>query len=513
MMFHPAELPHRLFSIAEIRQLERVAKTHLPPGTLMRRAGAAVAQFAQNLLAENGRILILAGAGDNGGDALEAASELAHAGWDVDLYFFGGDPSASADAQNALQNARHSPANFIDAEQFQEHLKSYQLVIDGLFGIGLNRPIEGHVAAIIYALKAHQQSRSFPILAIDVPSGLNADNGQLIGNIALAANCTLSFIADKIGLHTAKGKDYAGTVIVNDLDVVTEDLHQVSNSEPVELLTEAQCRSYSLKRQHDSHKGSYGDVLIVGGSPGMQGAALLAARAALFSGAGRVHIGFMSDFAGCDLHHPELMCRLALQSDFHNACVVIGPGLGRDDSARHFMHQALSYSSKLVLDADALNLMAQDPSLQTACRNRSLQGWQTIITPHPLEAARLLRCSTEEIQDNRVQAARELATTFQAVTLLKGAGSIIATPELTCLINSSGNAGLATAGTGDVLAGLCGALLAQRTAIQAASLACYLHGAAADDLVAHGVGPIGISASEFIPAIRARLNQLNVLTH
>lgn len=513
MMFHPAELPHRLFNIAEIRQLELAAKAQLPPGCLMRRAGAAVAQFAQNLLAENGRILILAGVGDNGGDALEAASELAHAGWDVDLYFFGADTSTSADTQNALQNARQSPANFIDAQQFQEHLSSYQLVIDGLFGIGLNRPIEGHISAIIYAIKAHQQSRSFPILAIDVPSGLNADNGQLIGNIALAANCTLSFIADKIGLHTAKGKDYAGTVIINDLDIGTEGLAQIPNSEPVELLTEAQCRSYSLKRQHDSHKGSYGDVLIVGGNAGMQGAAILAARAALFSGAGRVHIGFLSDFAGCDLHHPELMCRLALQSDFHHACVVIGPGLGRDDSARHFVQLALSQSSKLVLDADALNLMAQDSALHTICRNRSLQGWHTVITPHPLEAARLLHCSTEEIQDNRVQAAKALANKFQTVALLKGAGSIIAAPELTCLINSSGNAGLATAGTGDVLAGLCGALLAQRTAIQAASLACYLHGAAADDLVAQGVGPIGISASEIIPAIRTRLNALNALSH
>lgn len=513
MMYHPAELPHRLYSIAEIRQLEQSAKARLPKGSLMRRAGAAVAQFSQNLLAEDGRILILAGAGDNGGDALEAAAQLAHAAWDVDVYFFGSDTNTSADAQNALQNARQSPASFIDALQFQEHLSGYQLVIDGLFGIGLNRPIDGNMAAIIYALKAQQQSRSFPILAVDVPSGLNADNGQLIGELALAATCTLSFIADKIGLHTAKGKDYAGTVVINDLGIGDDDLHQSQASEPVELLTEAQCRSYSLKRQHDSHKGSYGDVLIVGGSLGMQGAALLAARAALSSGAGRVHIGFMSDFAGCDLHHPELMCRLALQSDFHNACVVIGPGLGRDESARHFVHQALSHSSKLVLDADALNLIAQDPSLESACRNRSLQNWQTVITPHPLEAARLLHCSAEEIQNNRVQAARELAHAFQSVALLKGAGSIIATPEQTCLINSSGNAGLATAGTGDVLAGLCGALLAQRTAIQAASLACYLHGAAADDLVAHGVGPIGISASEFIPAIRTRLNALNTLSH
>lgn len=513
MMFHPAELPHRLFTIAEIRQLEQAAKMRLPSGSLMRRAGAAIAQFAQNLLAENGCILVLAGAGDNGGDALEAASELAHAGWQVDLYFFCADANTSADAQNALENARHSPANFIDAQQFQEHLNRYQLVIDGLFGIGLNRPIEGHIAAIIYALNAHRQTRSFPVLAIDVPSGLNADNGQLIGNIALAANCTLSFIADKIGLHTAKGKDYAGTVIINDLDLGNEDCSQVPNHEPVELLTEAQCRSYSLKRQHDSHKGSYGDVLIVGGNTGMQGAAILAARAALFSGAGRVHIGFMSDFSGCDLHLPELMCRLALQSDLHNACVVIGPGLGRDDSARHFVHLALTQSSKLVIDADGLNLIAQNPELQEICRERSLQSWQTIITPHPLEAARLLACNTEEIQDNRVQAARELARRLQAVALLKGAGSVIATPEQNCFINSSGNAGLATAGTGDVLAGLCGALLAQRTAIQAASLACYLHGAAADDLVAHGIGPIGISASEFIPAIRTRLNALNVLSH
>jgi hydroxyethylthiazole kinase-like uncharacterized protein yjeF len=261
-----------------------------------------------------------------------------------------------------------------------------------------------------------------------------------------------------------------------------------------------------VPRRHDSHKGSFGDVLILGGAAGMMGAPVLAARAAAHCGAGRVLVGFVAEPPLYDGAYPELMFRKASSVELGKAAVVAGPGLGQASQARSILVNALNAAQHLVLDADALNQIAADTELQKTLSTREAFS---ILTPHPLEAARLLGVSAERVQSNRLHHARLLAQQYCAVVILKGSGSIVAEPSGRVYVNTTGNPALATAGSGDVLAGVCGALLAQHLSpIDAARLATHIHGLAADVLVEQGLGPIGIGASELIPAIRTCLNKL-----
>jgi hydroxyethylthiazole kinase-like uncharacterized protein yjeF len=317
----------------------------------------------------------------------------------------------------------------------------------------------------------------------------------------IRASHTITFIADKSGLHTGCGRDHAGEVLVDSLAI--EAIHFMRSRlhlNGIELFAD-----FLRQRPHYSHKGSYGDVTLLGGAHGMCGALILAARAALKCGAGRVYAAFLDEPPAYDNAQPELMCRRASQVALAIGTIVIGPGLGTTDAARLLLLQALAAQTNLVLDADALNLLASDPALRAGLLKRD---GQSILTPHPLEAARLLGCSTAEIQSDRVHAARTLAREYNASVILKGSGSIIATADGTAAINSTGNPALATGGTGDVLAGVCGALLAQGFSAWGAALAAsWLHGKAADRLVADGIGPIGLTAGELIPCIRTLLNQ------
>jgi hydroxyethylthiazole kinase-like uncharacterized protein yjeF len=266
-------------------------------------------------------------------------------------------------------------------------------------------------------------------------------------------------------------------------------------------------------RAQNSHKGSYGDVTIVGGADGMAGAVILAARAAAYAGAGRVYAGFVAQPPAYDPPHPELMCRAAASLDFSHSALAFGPGLGDSRDAYDLLARALRAPGPLVLDADALNLLAAEPGLQHKLRARQRPG-SALLTPHPLEAARLLGIDTASVQADRPQAARLLAQRFQAIVVLKGSGSVIARPDGLIAVNPTGNAALATAGSGDVLSGVCAALLAQRwQPWQAALGAVWLHGAAADALVARGIGPVGLCAGELGPAIRQSLNLLIARKH
>ncbi len=260
-------------------------------------------------------------------------------------------------------------------------------------------------------------------------------------------------------------------------------------------------------RPSDSHKGMLGSVGIIGGADTMVGAALLAGRAAINCGAGRVYVAMLAEAApSVDLHQPELMLRSPAQLfELNNLSVlVVGPGLGRTDSAKHWLQRALASELPLLLDADALNLIATHPDLALQLRQRSAPG---ILTPHPAEAGRLLDCSVDAIQQDRVSAACLMAERFNSIVVLKGQGSICALSQLSWFINPTGNPGLSSAGMGDVLSGMIGALVAQHLSpAQATLLAVYLHGAAADDLVRRGIGPIGLTASDVINAVRRVLN-------
>jgi hydroxyethylthiazole kinase-like uncharacterized protein yjeF len=517
-----------LYTVAQIRAIEHTAAMHLPNGSLMQRAGQAAAKLALELCSVphgHAKVLVLAGPGNNGGDALETAYKLALAGLQVSILLLA--PPEQADAKAACLRAQSSPAHFLDpclATETSASMTStisstrWNLVIDGLFGIGLSRPISGALRNLVEMIN-HVHC---PVLALDVPSGLNADTGNIVcqihdqihdqahdqagekPGIAVRASHTITFIGNKPGLHTCDGRDYAGEIHVANLEI---DHHFFTPSHT--SLNDLKLFTRFLRhRPHNSHKGTYGDVAVIGGAHGTCGAIILASRAALFCGAGRVFAAFLDQAPQFDATQPELMCRQAQGFDFNKATLLIGPGLGVSSDAAEILRGALASDRARVLDADALNLIAADPEQQLAFQTRH-PAPPCIITPHPLEAARLLNCSAQVIQADRLQAARKLAEKFQCTVILKGSGSVIASSHNTIAINTTGNPALSSAGTGDVLAGVCAALLAQGwPEWEAALAATWLHGTAADMLVEQGVGPIGLNASELLPSIRNALNLL-----
>lgn len=264
-------------------------------------------------------------------------------------------------------------------------------------------------------------------------------------------------------------------------------------------------------RALDSHKGTFGSVAIVGGDTGMVGAVLLAARAALFCGAGRVYAIFLaSDAPSVDSCHPEIMIRsvATLSRLTQLNSIIVGPGLGQSEAAVNILEFCMAQAVPLLIDADALNLISQHSYLALILQQRQAQ---TVITPHPAEAARLLKTTADEIQNNRQQSAVDLAYKFHVTCVLKGAGTVCADFDGNCFINKTGNPGLASAGTGDVLGGIIASLIAQGlNSVEAAKLGVYVHGAAADKLVADGLGPIGLTASEVAQEARNQLNQLSI---
>jgi hydroxyethylthiazole kinase-like uncharacterized protein yjeF len=494
-----------LYTVAEIRAIERAAAATLPPGALMQRAGQAGTNAALDLLplsTAQAKVLVLAGPGDNGGDALEAAAHLSYTGAQVTLIHYAPADAdqSSPERQAALARAKASDARFRELEDANIAGTDWNLVVDGLFGIGLKRPLSGALRALVESINQLRCS----VLALDVPSGLDADTGCVVGpdGVAIHATHTITFIGNKPGLHTCDGRDHAGLVDIARLEI------DASHFAPAHLhLNEVKFFARHLRaRRHNSHKGSYGNVAVIGGARGMSGAPILAARTAINTGAGRVYALFVEDALACDPGQPELMCRAAQDFDLNQATLVIGPGLGASAAARDLLASAIACGSALLADADALNLLAADTDLQSALAQRAAPA---VLTPHPLEAARLLGTSIAAVQADRLAAARELAARLQSVVVLKGSGTVIAAPNGDAVINTTGNPALATAGTGDVLAGLCGALLAQGwPQWEAALAAVWLHGMAADVLVTDGCGPIGLTAGELIPAIRTALNRM-----
>ena len=351
--------------------------------------------------------------------------------------------------------------------------------------------------------RASERERCALFSRSTLPSGLNADTGVAYAP-TIRAHATATFIALKPGLLTADGPDQCGAISVHrlglELDVKSSGCRLDWNSLAAVLPEPL------LRTQRNVHKGTFGTLGIVGGNDGMVGAAILAGRAAVHLGAGKVWVGLAaSQRPAVDWVQPELMLRQArdVLSSKPDA-LVVGPGLGTNANARELLAQALALACPLALDADALNLIAGDAALGAAMAKRSAP---TAITPHPAEAARLVGTTTAAVQSDRLQAALDLAARFKASVVLKGAGSVIAHSDGSWAINASGNAALASGGTGDVLAGMLGALIVQKVPIkQALELAVCLHGAAADTLVADGVGPVGVTASELMPVVRRLLN-------
>jgi hydroxyethylthiazole kinase-like uncharacterized protein yjeF len=403
------------------------------------------------------------------------------------------------DARQALANARlagvplsdHGPGGAPD------------LVIDALLGLGASRAPLGPIAEAIAAINGLPAA----VLAVDLPSGLHADTGRCLGDAAVRATNTLSLLTLKPGLFTGVGRDHAGQVWFDALGVMPQ-----TQAAPVRLAG-ADSLAALGPRAHASHKGSHGDLAVIGGAQGMAGAALLAARAALASGAGRVFVSPLdAALPSCDGQQPELMFRPQWwrgdPATLARSTVVCGCGAGA--AVREVLPALLARCPRLLLDADALNAIAADDTLRQRLLARAARGQVTVLTPHPLEASRLLGIDTAAVQADRLLAAQTLARQLQCIVLLKGSGSIIACPDGERVINPTGNGLLASAGTGDVLAGWVGGFWAQlaplrgdapaaRLALQAAA---WLHGRAADLLLERSPHSLALRAGQLTELMR-----------
>jgi hydroxyethylthiazole kinase-like uncharacterized protein yjeF len=451
----------------------------------MQRAGLACARLALAVAPHARCIWVAAGPGNNGGDGLEAALHLHQWGKEVVVNLIASSGPGPVDAQAALQRAQQAGVRIQSSlpTEWLPQMGPQDLCIDALLGIGATRPLSDDLLACVQAM----HNCWAPVLAIDVPTGLNPQSGQWLdgdsGNsgdiLCVRANHTLSLIAVQAGLLMGHGRDASGQIWLEDLGYRPSQ-HSVP---PLAWLNQPYT---SAPKPHASHKGSHGDVAVIGGEGmaahgmGMTGAAALAATAALHAGAGRVILSLLSGQAS-DNAPPDVMQREFRRLELEKLHVVCGCGGGT--AVQAVLPEVLQRSRCLVLDADGLNAVAQDSALQDALRQRAAHTvWHaTVITPHPLEAARLLGCNTQQVQNDRLKAAQELAERFQCSVVLKGSGTVIAAPGHTTRINITGNGQLAIGGTGDVLAGLVGARMAQGlSAFDAACSAVAQHGQVAD---------------------------------
>lgn len=426
------------------RQIEAQRLLQWPHGRLMAWAGRRVARWALSQMPHAQRVWVAAGPGGNGGDGLHAARHLVERGRQVIITLHTAHRELKPDTEAALRLALDAGCKLVH----QPPQGWADLVVDALLGLGASRPLDASIAGTVRAINVQPS----PCLSIDLPTGLNADTGQLLGGDWIRAQATLSLLTLKPGLFMGHGRDAAGSIWFDPLDATPLGSAVAPSAVTV---SHAPWARQPLGRSHASHKGRFGDVIVLGGAPGMTGALRLAAHAALAAGAGRV-IAVPLDAATVlrDESRPECMwMRPESLADYPIEQATVVCGCGGAALIGAWLPAILRRAGRLVLDADALNAIAQAPAQHLALRERSSRGLETIITPHPLEAARLLNCAVQDIQADRLGAARRLSDHCLATAVLKGSGTVIATPGGLPEVNVTGNGALATGGTGDVLAG------------------------------------------------------------
>jgi len=483
----------------QIKAIESEASEYTESGlsVLMERAGAALFEHLQQQFADQVPYHIVCGSGNNGGDGFVLARLAMLAGVDVIVYI-NKEPSGN-DAELAYKAMLKCDVSVRNIDQFSP---ISGVIVDCIFGTGLNRAPQEPWSGCIELINR----LDLPVIAVDVPSGLSADRGCTPG-VVIEANLTLTFIADKPGLLTGAGPRVCRKLIVNSLGVESNTV--LTN---VYRVTRSTFEGCFPKRPKDSHKGNFGHVLVVGGDRGYGGAALLAATAALRTGAGLVSVITHPDHAGAFIaSRPELMVNALasplLKPDLTDqllnraTVIVLGPGLGQGTFGNEYYNHVLQHIQSLdkpaILDADALNLLAINP----------VNVPSAVLTPHPGEASRLLKCSTEQINADRLASVQRLAEQYSAVALLKGAGSLICDRE-SVFISNTGNAGMASGGMGDVLCGIIAGLIAQGFSVQdALPLAVWLHGTAGDN-ASRREGETGLIASDLITEVRPIINSL-----
>ncbi|MCX4190454.1 NAD(P)H-hydrate dehydratase [Methylophaga sp. OBS3] len=489
-------LPNALYSAAQTRELDRLAfeQHQLSSPILMARAGKAALKMLQQQWPFSRNILIVCGHGHNGGDGFELAKQATQAGFSAHIVFVGAIDSMSEAVKASYQSALTSG---IQIQTLQDEWPESDLLVDALLGTGINREVSGDYGLAIDKINSLSNT---PVFALDIPSGLNADTGSVMGK-AVKADKTLSFIGINIGLMSHDGPDHAGEIHYVDLAVPADIFSQIS---PLANRISLDALLPNLApRKRNAHKGQFGHVLIIGGNEGMSGSVNIAAQAAARTGAGLVSVAtHPSHAAFLNLSRPEIMCHGINQASdlsplIDKATVIcIGPGLGQDEWAQLVLHAALAAEKPMVVDADALNLLSQHPS----CPN----NW--VLTPHPGEAATLLGISNSEVQNNRIEAAHTLQKKYGGTVVLKGCGSLVCSED-GLLLSPFGNPGMSSGGMGDCLTGIIGGLLAQHFPIKLATqMAVALHGLAADN-AAKVNGECGLLALDLLPFLQRLINQ------
>jgi hydroxyethylthiazole kinase-like uncharacterized protein yjeF len=511
----------RVLNAAQMREADRrtIDDIGISSLVLMENAGrqvvAAVEAVHTDLLER--QVAVLCGRGNNGGDGFVVARTLLQRGVDVSVFLIGQVSDVRGDARvnlDVLGRLGVTVVEIADGQAWELHLSEVRdcsLIIDAIFGTGLNAPVQGLIGSVI----ADVNASGIPVVSIDLPSGLSADSADTIGE-SIQAGTTVTLAAPKLPLVLPPAENHAGDIVIADIGIPIEVIEALEGPW-LELLTRSGMRELVTPRTPDGHKGDYGHVLIVAGSTGKTGAAHLSAMGALRSGAGLVSVAtpaaclpivaaMAPEYMTVALGDGEGLESAGVDAiiDMARDVIAIGPGLGQAPSTRRFVKSLVEQATTpLVIDADGLNAFSDDPDRLTG-----REGRDVIITPHPGEMARLVRMSTDEVQASRMEIARNFAVAHHVYVVLKGHRTLIATPDEKVFINPTGNPGMATGGTGDVLTGMVAAWLAQLLDAEAAcKLAVYLHGMAGD--LADGEnGDVSLIASDLVSHIGEAIQEL-----
>src|SRR5680860_198026 len=489
-----SELPEKLYSAQQVRELDRIAieQFAIPGLDLMRHAGRASFELLRARWSTARSVLVVAGTGNNGGDGYVIARLAQDAGMEVRVVLCGDAGRIRGDARSARDD--YLAAGGLE-DAFEERLPCAHVVVDALLGTGLKDNVRGAAMTAIEAINA----QAAPVLAVDVPSGLHSDTGMPL-NVAVRANCTISFIGLKQGLFTGLAADYCGEIAFDDLEIPAQVFERVLPS--AHRVERARFGDWLAPRSRTSHKGHFGHVLVIGGERGMAGAPRMAAEAAARVGAGLVSVATIPEHAAfVNIMRPELMVHAVegaadLLPLLKRATVVaIGPGLGQTTWSRALLGAILDAGLPAVIDADGLNVIASDPLRR--------ENW--VLTPHPGEAARLSGVRTSAIQQDRYGAVARLREDYGGVCVLKGAGTLIGSSERIAVC-AAGNPGMASGGMGDVLGGVIAGLMAQGlSAPRAAELGVWIHATAADRAAAARCER-GLMATDLFDHVQSLIN-------
>jgi hydroxyethylthiazole kinase-like uncharacterized protein yjeF len=492
-------LPATVHTAAQVRALDRHAIDELKISSyvLMTRAGEAAFAAIRRCWPSARRVLVVCGPGNNGGDGYVLARHARTQKMDISVVALADPAKLAGDARRAYD--AFVAGGGVVREWTDECLKQVDVVVDAIFGIGLARPISGQSAAVIQAINDSHAH----VLALDIASGLHADTGEVLG-VAVVAERTLTFLGLKFGFYLGEGPNHTGVVMFEDLEVPAEERRRVGIA--ARRITEESVTKLLPPRRRTAHKGQHGSVLVIGGGVGMAGAARMTGEAALRVGAGLVTVATHAEnVAAIISDRPELMCRGVqrrgdLQALIERSDVLaLGPGLGQDEWAQLMFDVAIQSERPIVIDADGLNLLAQSP--------RKSERW--ILTPHPGEAARLLNRTTAEIQRDRLGAAREIASRYGCVVVLKGAGTLVVSEDALPSVCDRGNPGMASPGMGDVLTGVIAGILAQKSEEKldpsgAAEAGVFVHATAGD--MAARRGERGLLATDLFAHLQSCVN-------